>query len=437
MNFNEVKEKISVSLQKGAVHIFAGSLLTRFVSFFASVIVVRVLSKSDYGILSYYENLYNYFFLLAGYGLAKSVLRYVVITDDINEKKSIIQYCKNKGTLFNIALIIIGVCFSLLYKHPSQFSSKNFYLIIMLLFLPFQYIVNLYIYNERAFCDNKRYAAVSFLYVLLLVSFKFCGALLWQLIGAVILPLVIHLIYSVFLTVIDEKKYFKNAKPFNLSTSLKKEMDIYSIQCMVTNGLWALFALNSTFILGRMIGNAELVADYKIATVLPSFISILSSSLGIFVGPYFTKHESEKDYEWCRKNWIIVILVSTFLIGLVVMGLFLFAPFMITLVFGEKYVSSFPIMRLLLIAALFDAGIRYPTAHLLTSMNKIKYNMIVSVIGIVLQLIFAVLFAYHYGVIGIAAANILVQFTMSLAITFFFVYYFFIKTPQKGDLIEK
>ncbi|MBP5587677.1 MAG: hypothetical protein J6X37_03020, partial [Treponema sp.] len=62
INF-DLKEKISISIQKGAFHIFAGSMLTRFISFFASIVVVRVLSKSDYGILSYYENLYNYFFL--------------------------------------------------------------------------------------------------------------------------------------------------------------------------------------------------------------------------------------------------------------------------------------------------------------------------------------------------------------------------------------
>ena len=116
----KIKETIVSITKKGAFHILIGSFVTRFVSLFASVFVVRILSKTDYGILSYYDNLYNYFFLLAGYGLMNSVLRYVVIANSIEEKKSVFDYCKKIGTLFNLGIIIIGIVFALYYKITNE-----------------------------------------------------------------------------------------------------------------------------------------------------------------------------------------------------------------------------------------------------------------------------------------------------------------------------
>ena len=129
---NSIKDKIKLISQKGAFHIFGGTFLTRFVSLFASVVVVRILSKSDYGILSYYDNLYSYFFLLAGYGLANAVLRYVVLSNSQNEKYSVFHFTKWKGTLFNLILLLIGIPLALFYRHPSNFASNKIFLAIML-----------------------------------------------------------------------------------------------------------------------------------------------------------------------------------------------------------------------------------------------------------------------------------------------------------------
>lgn len=428
-----IKSFFSDITKKGVFHIFAGSFLTKFVSFFASIVVVRILSKTDYGILSYYENLYSYFYLLAGYGLGNAVLRYVIISDSLSEKKSILSYCKWNGTKFNIFLVLIGMGFSFIYKHPAEFNDYRFFLIIILLFLPFQYITNLYIFNERAFYDNKNYALISFLYSSILIGFKVVGASIWQLFGALIAPLFIHVCFSICLDIFDKRRYFQNTVEQPIDNDKKKEINKYAIQYMITNGLWALFSLNSTFILGRTIGDAELLADYKIATILPGVISIVSTSIGIFIAPYFTKREASKDYNWVRSNWKKMMIFSLILMGFIVAFLFFIAPIAIKLVFGEKYSSSFPIMRLLLIAAFFDAGIRYPTANLLAAMNKIKYNMFVSFIGIVMQIILAILLSYKYSIIGIAISNILVQFIMSLLVNIFFLVCFF----NKRNNLEK
>lgn len=427
-----IKEKIKLFFSKGLFHIFTGSLLTRFVSFFASIVVVRILTKNDYGILSYYENLYNYFFLLAGYGLVNSVVRYVVISDSIDEKFSVVHFSKVNGNIFNCFLILVGILFTLVYRHPQQFASHRWFLVLMLLFLPFQYLVNLDIRTERAFYDNKRFAIVSFLYSVSIVLFKLSGAMIWQLFGAICFPLVVHLVYSFIISLSDKKKYFSNAQLISISSEKSKEINKYAVQYMITNGLWAIFTLNSTFILGKTIGKPELLADYKIASVIPGLLSIISSSFGIYVSPYFAKNENKNNYLWVRKNWSKVMILSSIAIGVTVVFLYFFAPVVIDIVFSNKYSSSYPIMRLLLISAFFDGGIRYPTSNLLASMNKIRYNMMVSVLGIILQLILATYLVSKYSVFGIAIANIVVQIFMAVLINLLFFYYFFIKNKYKN-----
>lgn len=42
------------------MYVFAGSFLSKLAVFLGSIILVHVLSKADYGVLGYVENLYIY-----------------------------------------------------------------------------------------------------------------------------------------------------------------------------------------------------------------------------------------------------------------------------------------------------------------------------------------------------------------------------------------
>lgn len=86
---NKIKLFILNIWKKGLIHILTGTFLTKLVSFFGAIFLVRVLSKEDYGILGYLENIYSYVFILAGMGMSNAILRYVVL-GKINKKNIII-----------------------------------------------------------------------------------------------------------------------------------------------------------------------------------------------------------------------------------------------------------------------------------------------------------------------------------------------------------
>ena len=89
---NRLKSMLKMIWKKGAIHIFTGSFLNKFVVFFGSIVIVRLLSKTEYGMLGYAENLYSFAYILAGLGISNAIMRYVVLADTMETKKAVFYF---------------------------------------------------------------------------------------------------------------------------------------------------------------------------------------------------------------------------------------------------------------------------------------------------------------------------------------------------------
>ena len=190
---------------------------------------------------------------------------------------------------------------------------------------------------------------------------------------------------------------------------------------MLIDGLWAVFMLNDLFLLGQFGGSEAVVADYKIAYVIPANLSILVSAVGVFVAPYFTQRESQNDYEWVRKKLTLVLKVASAVMGAAVIMCFILAKPLILLLYGNEYLTAIPTMRVLLVASFFNNAIRYNIANVLSAMGEQKSNLYVAAIGIVLQITFDIYAIPRFGAIGLACSSMLVYIIMSvfLLVVFF------------------
>lgn len=418
INTKSVINYVNILWKKGAVHIFIGSFLTKFVAFFGSIFLVRVLEKSSYGILSYIENIYGYIYIFAGMGLGNALLRYVIIAKDKDEKYNYFKYSITRGSTFNIILVIIVIISSHYYPHPEEFKSVQTLLMIFILVLPFQFLVDSNTLTYRAMLANKRYAVTAFLATTLLIIGRYVGARLYDVYGVIIAVIIINLFLGVLLSIITYNKYFKGGYSVDLTKKERKNVNYYSIQYMITNGIWAIFMLNDIFLLSRLIGDPTVVADYKVAYVLPGNLSVLSTAIGIFIGPYFIKHEL--DHIWVWNNYKKVILSVMGIIIPIVIILLVFPKMVITFLYGKQYNNIVTLMRLLLISGFINSACRYPTAYILSSMGQIKYNMIVSFAGVILQISLNIMLIPVYGAIGAAVTSIIVYFLMAVILFIIF-----------------
>lgn len=76
--------------------VFGSTAINKIISFASGIVLVRLISKSEYGIFSYANNLLNFFMIACGLGAASGILQMCSEQRDELEKKRIYAYAKQK-----------------------------------------------------------------------------------------------------------------------------------------------------------------------------------------------------------------------------------------------------------------------------------------------------------------------------------------------------
>ena len=71
-----MRDKIKFIYQKGLVHIMGSGLLNKVFTFIGNVFVVRFLTKREYGIFGYADNIMTFFLILNGMGIIYGMLQF-------------------------------------------------------------------------------------------------------------------------------------------------------------------------------------------------------------------------------------------------------------------------------------------------------------------------------------------------------------------------
>lgn len=407
-----VLQKMKNLWQAGGLHVILGNFFNKFVVFFGSVLIVRLLSKFEYGALSYIENLYNLSYILAGIGLSNAVLRYVVLEKDMEMKKAVFDFMSKTALCYNLFLAIILGITNYFYPHSQEFKSASVLLYIMLLMLPAQYFVDNHLTLKRAMFDNKGFAYYNFGYATIVILGKCLGAYSGSLLNLIVLGVIIQYVYAVLIYVNNRKKYFQNIASIKIKREKYKSIIVYAIQYMVTNGIWTLFMLMDIFLLGKILSDPIALANYKVAYTWPANISILCSAIGVFISPYFIKNEDNN--EWIRDKFKKIFILNFIAVVVLAVIMCVLAKQLIFIYGGKDYYDVIPLMRFLLISSVINNGIRYMIANCLAAMGKIKANMIVSFLGILLQFGLDLYFIPRFGIYGPVYTSIIVYTIMAI-----------------------
>ncbi len=421
---NSIKYRANLALRslrgKGALDILGGSFLMKGAAFLGSIVLVKVMSKDDYGVLGYMENLYTYAYLFAGLGLNNAVFRYAVLKEDAEEKAGVIRFVLRAGTAFNVLYFLLLCIAARVFPHRAAFAVASSLLPIMLLGIPLQFMFDTGTYSLRALFQNRAYALFAVAAVSCIWISKIAGSSIAGLSGTVLTwPLTYGLLSFLVLAYVF-RRCLGGVKPMSPASGLKKEMLGFSLQYMVTNGLWAMFLQNDLLLIGMLLGDASSVATYKVAYAIPAAMSIFSNSIGMFVAPYFVRNESNQEWVW--RNYRRVLGLSILGLGALTAVIALICQPVVSLLYGDQYLDAVSVMRILLLAVLISNAIRYTASNLLAAMGKVQVNLVVSAIGMVLQIVLDFLLIPSWGIEGCAWGSVIVYTLMAIAVTCYFIW---------------
>lgn len=397
-------------IRTGFFSIYLSSIACNVLTFLGGMVVVRVLSKGEYGSYTYIINCYGMLLLFNDLGCCVATMQFCNERYDQPEKRdAIFLYGFKKGLQFgSISSILL---FLSPYFYPFQ-QPEAAQLTRYLCFMPFLNIANSFLLvNLRAQLKNNLYAKINVFstfihYVIILPMAYWLGIE-----GAVFSNYVISgltLFYGLWtsrgllhfpghggIDGKDEKKAFlKLAFGSQLNNSM-------------TTGLMLL----DVFLIGIFIADSEVTASYKVATTIPSALMFIPDAAKTYLIPYFVHHRQDK--AWVKKNYFRYILCSAGVNFILVCGLVLIGPWIIPLVFGKQYADAVACFTILMAGYFFMGSFQSPSSGVVYTQRKVRINIAVTILSGLANCLLDIVLILNYGSIGAAWATTIVHILSS------------------------
>ena len=127
----KIKENILKLYKTGFFHIFSSNVINKILLFCNGIFIVKILSKENFGIYSYSQNLLSVFLLFNGLGINNGLLQFASKSNE-REKNEIFKFSLRLGIIVNIILtgMVILYCFfgEFKIKEGKYLRRKNDYL---------------------------------------------------------------------------------------------------------------------------------------------------------------------------------------------------------------------------------------------------------------------------------------------------------------------
>ncbi len=389
---NKVINKLG---ETGFFHIMGSNVINKVLAFLNSVVILRLVTKSEYGIYTSALNIYSICMILSGMGIVGGILQVGSEYAKNKEKNyKIFRYGINFGIKINILLAIVIIIVAIVMPLPIEESRS---LLLLMSLLPIlQIIVDTKKTYYRTKLDNHMFSYLNVMNAFLIFVFSLVGAYFYQTKGFVIGQYVALII--TILLIIRKSEVKPSIKSVSLEKEDKTSLFKISFISMLNNGLSNILYLADIFIIGLLISQSDILAEYKVAITLPTALVFIPLSVCTYIYSYFSMNKNNK--VWLKKHFKTTIFAMASLNFTITLFLVVFAPIIIKIMFGTQYLSAVTLFRLSSVSYFFIGTFRVISGNLLITQRKLIFNLIVSIIAGLLNIILNLILVKYLGAIG-------------------------------------
>lgn len=401
-----LKEFLNDFINNKGHFVFLSFAIAKICGFAGAWVVIHLLPRNEYGILSMVLSLLAVFMPFTGFGSTQSLLRYGSIGTDKRELSSYFFY---RGFVLEVILVLVFLLCSVFYVGTFDGVFKIFVFSAVRLFgVYFQNHIQAYCRisgSNHIFARINNVVNISGLCAIVVLTYFF--KLNGYLIAIALAP---------FLSLFWIKKEMFSDRKF--IPKMSKEMWKFGVFTALTSlASDALFSADVLF-LGFLL-NEVAAADYKVAILLPANITFLAISFMQTDFPVLSKRHTDKAF---LKSYVVnYYKVFTPICILIFLVFFIFRNHILE-IFGTEYNHNSTLMMILLIGFNFGMLTRNLYGNLLPAVGKIEINTWVSAGSILLLLGLAWILVPETGIEGMGIAM-----SASLLISGFVYMYFFFR----------
>ena len=385
-------------IKEGAFIVFAANAVNKFALFISNILIVNFMTKDDYGIFSYANNLFAFALLITGFCLLPGLLQFCSEKRPEEEKESIQKYVLLRGTAIDSLLAFLLLVIGLFIALPIDDAGYCVALLAPILILDFAHQFVIVVLRTKK--QNRTFALLQNINSISYATFSCLGAYLGGIIGLVLGRYFAYFLSLIFDIVFCRRylKFFIHVK--RLADKLKKELWRYVLLNGAASVINQIIYIADIFLIGLLLREASLVATYRVATALPEGLLLVSGSALLFAVPYFAANN--QNGAWQKKYSNLMLLALAAVNGIAAILLFIFAPQLIELLWGSSYLDAVVILRILAVSYFFDGSLRVPSANLLACLRKVEFNLTISIVFGILHIVSLVIFVNLFGIIGAA-----------------------------------
>lgn len=405
-----MKDKIRKLIQKGFFHIFGANVINKIIGFASSIFLVRLLSKEEFGVFSYAQNLLMIFLLFNALGATAGMLQFGSESDVQSKRNSYFKFGLKLGTFFNIIVSLVFVLFGIF--GPIQFEEARPLIVAMCALPLIMFIMESIQIYFRTSLRNKDFSLLTTTNTALVFGFSVIGALLFQALGVVLFRYIAYFL-TILIGIIILKDVTKDVfKSGKLIYQDKVEFVKFSLAQSFNNSIAQMLYVIDIFIIGLIIADVSTIASYKTATLIPFALNFIPMSIMVFIYPYFAQNNN--NMKWIKYNFLTLTKYLIIFNALITVLLVVFSKQIITVVFGAEYKDAVIPFIILSIGYFIAASFRIPVGNILVMMKKVKFGLYLSVITGMLNVVLNIVLISYYGSIGAAISTVFVFLFTSL-----------------------
>ena len=398
---------------RGSSLLLGGRFISLGINFAIQIMIVRYLSKADYGAWAYVISLVSLGVSVATFGLDRSITRFIPIYD---EEKA---YDKLWGTIVMVTGTILSISLGLILLvyglhnllTGSLISNEQAIslLLIMVFWVPIQALDGLttglfaVMAKPRAIFFRKNILGpiLRLVVVLLLV---FSGAsIVFLATGFVVAGAIIVGLYSVFLYRTVRKEGLLDRLNWATLELPWREVFGFTVPLLASDLLYMVINTTDALLVGHYNG-AEGVGALRVILPAATLNLLVFSSFTLLFTPVAARLFARDDTSgighlyWQTSAWIAVLTFPIF-----ALTFSLSEPLTATL-FGQRYEGSATYLSLLALAYYFNAALGF-NGLTLKVFGKVKFIVVISILAAAVNLALNFALVPGYGVLGAAIAT--------------------------------